>query len=71
MVGTLRLVIEAGIRDHISRGGDRFENPANAIAKAKVPKTDLMVTHRVDSFVLPNFRFTGDGARPIVDAASP
>lgn len=41
VVGTLRLVIEAGIRDHITRGGGRFENPANAIAKTKIPKTDL------------------------------
>ncbi|MDA1277051.1 MAG: site-specific integrase [Verrucomicrobia bacterium] len=41
VVGTLRLVIGAGIRDHISRGGDRFENPANAIAKSKIPKTEL------------------------------
>jgi integrase len=41
LVGTLKQVIEIGIKDHIAAGGERFENPALEVNRTKVLQKDL------------------------------
>ena len=41
ILGTLKQVIDIGIKDHVQAGGDRFENPAREVDRTKVLQKDL------------------------------
>ncbi len=41
ILGTLRQVIDIGIKDHVQAGGERFENPAREVDRTKVLQKDL------------------------------
>jgi len=46
VAGTLRLIIEGGIKEQIKRGGKKIENPAGEIARAKIPQRALHLPER-------------------------
>jgi integrase len=42
-IGTLRMVIDSGIKTHKGNGGASFENPALELKRARVPQTNLQL----------------------------
>jgi integrase len=45
-VDTLRLIIEAGIKEHLKNGGKAFQNPAKNLSKAHIPVKALNLPER-------------------------
>lgn len=41
ILGTLRQVLDLGIKDHVKGGGDRFENAAREVDRTKALQKDL------------------------------
>ena len=41
VIGTLRLIIDAGIREHVRGGGKPIPNPASELSRARIPPTVL------------------------------
>lgn len=48
MVGTLRLVLDAGIRHHTVNGGKKLENPAMDLRRVRIKPKDLKLPEAGD-----------------------
>jgi integrase len=46
VVGTLRLIIDEGIKEQTKRGGSKLENPADELSRARIPQKVLKLPER-------------------------
>ena len=45
-IATLRLIIDAGIKEHRSRGGAPLENPANVLSRVRITQKEMKLPER-------------------------